>query len=90
MNRPSEAGAKKAEMNPIKRYYAKPGRKSAINAFCSHCCGCEASEQGNGHREHLEAGFRTFIRQCTATGCPLFRYRPFQGDNGPSCETTDE
>jgi hypothetical protein len=76
--RPSETGAKKPEMNPIKRYYAKPTRKSAINAFCCYCMGCTAVEQGNGQEDHLEQGFRTFIRQCSAPACPLHDYRPYQ------------
>ena len=77
--RPSEPGAKKAEMNPIKRFYKKPGRKAAINAFCCYCMGCEASEQSERHTDHLEPSFRTSIRNCTARACPLYRYRPYQG-----------
>ena len=77
--RPSEFGAKKAEMNPIKRYYTKPTRKNAINAMCACCMGCMSSEQGNGQDDHLERGFRTEIRSCTALACPLFMYRPYQG-----------
>lgn len=76
--RKSEPGAKKAEMNPITRYYAKPTRKNAINAFCCHCVGCSASEQGNGFSDHLEPGFRTFIKDCTSLGCPLYEFRPYQ------------
>jgi hypothetical protein len=77
-DRPSEPGAKKAEMNPVKRYYAKPTRKSAINAMCAYCMGCTAIEQKNGQEDHLEHGFRNEIKHCTAPACPLFRFRPFQ------------
>ena len=76
--RASEPGAKKAEMNPIKRYYAKPTRKTAIFAMCAHCMGCTATEQGNGQEDHLEPCFRIEIRNCTAPGCPLFHFRPYQ------------
>jgi hypothetical protein len=76
--RPSEPGDTKAEMNPVKRYYAKPTRKSAINAMCAYCMGCTAIEQKNGQEDHLEHGFRNEIKHCTAPACPLFRFRPFQ------------
>ena len=66
------------QTNPIKTYYAKPTRKYAINAKCAECMGCTASTQGKGYTDHLEAGFRTLIRNCTATGCPLFQFRPYQ------------
>jgi len=80
----SEPGAKKAEMNPIKRYYAKPTRKTAINGMCAYCMGCTSSEQGNGQEDHLEVGFRTFIGNCTALACPLFNFRPYQRKNAKS------
>ena len=76
--RPSEPGAKKAEMNPIKRYYAKPTRKSAINAMCAYCIGCTSVEQGTGQEDHLEQGFRNEIKHCKSPACPLFRFRTFQ------------
>lgn len=70
----SEAGAKKAEMNSIKRFYAKPTRKAAINAICAYFISCTAIEQENGQEDHLERVFRTEIRNCIAARCPLFRY----------------
>lgn len=76
--RVSEPGAKKAEMNPIKRHYAKPTRKTAINAMCAYCVGCTAVEQNNGQEDHLEQGFRTYISNCTAPACPLYGFRPYQ------------
>jgi hypothetical protein len=76
--RKSEPGAKKAEMNPIKRYFEKGGRKRAIEAMCCYCMGVTAVEQGNGQIDHLEPCFRTYIRECTARSCPLYAYRPFQ------------
>jgi hypothetical protein len=79
--RKSEPGAKKPEMNPIKRHYEKPTRKTAITAFCCYCVGCTATEQNNGEIDHLEPGFRVYIRGCTALACPLYSYRPFQRVN---------
>lgn len=76
--RPSESGAKSSEMNPIKRYYAKPTRKTAINAMCAYCMGCTSVEQGNGQEDHLERGFRNEIKHCTSPACPLFDFRPYQ------------
>jgi hypothetical protein len=78
MNRISEPDAKKQECNPIKRHYAKPTRKTAINAMCAYCMGCTSVEQGNGQDDHLERGFREEIRHCTAPACPLFSFRPYQ------------
>ena len=77
--RKSEPVANQREDNPIKRYYAKKGRKNAINAFCCYCMGCTAVEQGNGQEDHLEPGFRTEIRHCSAPACPLYDFRPYQG-----------
>jgi hypothetical protein len=77
--RASEPNASNREMNPVKRHYSKPTRKSAINAFCAYCMGCTSVEQGNGQEDHLESGFRTYIRECTSTGCPLFEFRPYKG-----------
>jgi hypothetical protein len=76
--RPSEPGAKKAEMNPIKRYYEKGGRKRAIDAMCASCMGCTSVEQGNGQEDHLEQGFRNKIKHCTSPACSLFDFRPYQ------------
>ena len=69
----------KPETNPIKRYYAKPTRKYAINAMCAYCVGCTAVEQNNGQDDHLEQGFRTLISECSATACPLYKFRPYKG-----------
>lgn len=66
------------EDNPIKRYYAKPTRKMAINAKCASCVGVTAVEQGNGQEDHLEKGFRHEIKHCTSPACPLFDFRPYQ------------
>ena len=76
--RRSESGASKREMNPIKRFYAKPTRKTAIFAMCAYCVGCTSVEQKNGQEDCLEVGFRTYISKCTAPACPLYRYRPYQ------------
>ena len=74
----SEPEVKKAEMNPIKRLYARPTRKTAINAFCSTCMGSSASEQGEAFQDHLEPGFRIEIRNCLTPACPLYDFRPYQ------------
>ena len=79
MSRASEPRASNREDNPIKRYYAKRGRKNAINAMCAYCMGCTSVEQGNGQIDHLEQGFRTEIRHCSASACPLYDFRPYQG-----------
>ncbi len=76
--RKSEPGASKREMNPIKRHFAKPTRKTAINGMCAYCVGCTAIEQKDGQGDHLEQGFRAYIGNCTAPACPLYKYRPYQ------------
>jgi hypothetical protein len=72
----------KPEMNPVTRNLQKTGRKAAIDAMCAYCMGCTSSLQGNRFTDHLEAGFRTAIRDCSAPHCPLFPWRPFQGREG--------
>lgn len=76
--RKSEAGASKREMTPIKRYYAKHTRETAIHAKCTECMGCTSVEQRNGQEDHLEKGFRHEIRHCTSPACSLFDFRPYQ------------
>jgi hypothetical protein len=65
----SESQSKRTT-NPIVRFDKRPTYLSAIKAMCAHCVGCT--------RQNLEPGFRDDIRDCTATECPLYMYRPFQ------------
>lgn len=66
---------KAPESNPMARFRAgKPTRSAAIKAMCAHCMGCTYEE--------TEPGFRTMIRECTAIGCPLHSFRPFQPHGG--------
>lgn len=59
------------DTNPIIRLREdKKSRKKAIEAFCAQCVGCSDTR--------LEPGFRTMIRECTATGCALHHFRPYQ------------
>jgi hypothetical protein len=61
-----------AECNPLLQAMAKPkSRRAAINAKCAECMGCTI--------DHIECGFRREIRNCTAPHCPLFTFRPYQG-----------
>jgi len=62
----------KPENNPIKRAIRKPTYLNAIKAMCAHCMGCTL--------DHLEEGFREEIRNCIATRCPLFPFRPYKGE----------
>lgn len=62
----------KPENNPIKRAIRKPTYLNAIKAMCAHCMGCT--------QDHIESGFREEIRDCTATACPLFPFRPYRAD----------
>ena len=43
--------------------------REVIKAFCLECVGFEEAA----------------IRECTATACPLRRFRPFQKGEGESC-----
>ena len=45
--------------------------KKANGAFCFHCFG------GTEH-ETPDQGWKGFIRNCTATNCPLFGHRPYK------------
>ena len=60
-----------AEFNPILRNAKRPTYLNAIKAMCAHCMGCTET--------HLERGFKESIRECNATTCPLYRYRPYRG-----------
>jgi len=66
------------ENNPVTRNLKKTTRKRAIEAMCAHCMGCTSTLQGSGFKNHLEAGFRASIANCTASHCPLYQWRPFQ------------
>jgi len=52
-----------SEMNPIVKNLERSTRGRAIKAMCAHCMGCTA--------ESLEPGFRTLIRDCASTHCPM-------------------
>lgn len=50
--------------NPAERLFAPtPSRKRAIEAMCALCMGCI--------KGHLEDGFKSEIRHCSAPHCPL-------------------
>ena len=50
--------------NPVERFFAlTPSRKRAIEAMCASCMGCT--------EDHLEEGFKSEIRNCSAPHCPL-------------------
>ena len=57
--------------NPVVRVFAlTPSRKRAIEAMCASCMGCT--------KDHLEEGFKSEIRDCSAQHCPLHSLRPYQ------------
>jgi hypothetical protein len=67
------------ENNPVKRFFDNPnGFRAAINAMCATCVGCTAEKQGAGFKNHMEPGFRTTIKECVVTSCPLQGLRPYQ------------
>jgi len=58
--------------NPVERFFAlPPSRKRAIEAMCASCMGCA--------KDHLEEGFKSEIRNCSAQHCSLHAHRPYQG-----------
>tara|TARA_R110000803_G_scaffold37117_4_gene79999 strand:- start:3159 stop:3440 length:282 start_codon:yes stop_codon:yes gene_type:complete len=61
-----------AEHNAYKKYMESDHktRGAAIKAMCAHCVGCNL--------DHMEVGFRTVVKHCTATACPLHNFRPWQ------------
>jgi len=60
----------KPQPNPILRAKRRPTYLNAIKAMCAHCMGCTET--------HMEPGFRTLIRDCSSSACPLHSYRPYQ------------
>lgn len=71
-----------AELNPLVLARERPTRARAIKAMCAHCMGCT--------QEHLEPGFRDLIRGCTATGCPLYPFRPYSSPRRSKPPKTQE
>jgi len=43
--------------------------------MCASCMGCT--------KDHLEEGFKSEIRNCSAQHCPLHVHRPYQGIEEP-------
>ena len=69
-------------MNPIQKSIKNPNSfRAAINAMCAYCMGCTD--------DHLEAGFRSEIRDCSAPHCPLWKLRPYQGQERRSIALGD-
>ena len=71
--------------NPVSRHFAlltinRRSMRAAFDAMCAHCMGCTAKEQGYGEEDWIEPGFRKLIRNCTSPGCPLWEFRPYQGE----------
>lgn len=62
----------KQEHNLIKKAKADPkSRTKAIHAMCFHCFG--------GTEEELpDSGYKRAIRECTASACPLYNFRPYK------------
>jgi hypothetical protein len=51
----------------FERAYEGKSRSAAIRAFCLRCVGYKRND----------------VRDCTAYGCPLHFYRPYQADDEP-------
>ena len=60
------------ENNPYRKFMRGPktSRAGAIKAMCAYCMGCTLEE--------INPGFRSDIRNCTSTYCPLHSMRPYQ------------
>jgi len=57
--------------NPVARSLAlPPSRKRAIDAKCAECMGCT--------KDHLEEGYKSEIRNCSAQDCSLYSFRPYK------------
>lgn len=52
----------------------KASPRGAIKAFCLECVGWSRAD----------------VRACTAPACPLYPYRPFQGDGPSEGSATDD
>ena len=51
-----------SKVTPFKRAYSGTSPSAGIKAQCLDCAGCDMQ----------------IIRECTADGCPLWVYRPYQ------------
>jgi len=61
------------EYNWCKKLKDNPtSRVIAVKAMCFHCMG--------GDEENMpDAGWIEAIRECSAPGCPLYKFRPYKG-----------
>lgn len=55
---------------PLSRFQAKSTPRRAITLFCCHCMGYELDGTGKVPVQD--------VRDCTATNCPLYHYRPYR------------
>lgn len=55
--------------NPWQRWEDRDTRKTAIDAMCWQCMGGSADEKH---------GVREEIRNCTASNCPLYAWKPYR------------
>lgn len=61
----------KTMQNPYDRNLSNTNSfRKAIDAMCAHCMGCS-----KGHRE---PSFIEEVRNCTASQCPLWHFRPYR------------
>jgi hypothetical protein len=62
-----------APMGPFEKWLKaeKAGATLCISAMCCRCMGAEPDEPA-------PAGYRTNIKGCTDTGCPLHARRPYK------------
>ena len=57
--------------NPVKRASIAPVTpKKAIAAMCASCMGCT--------KNHIEEGYKSEIRKCSAQDCSLYLFRPYK------------
>ena len=67
-----ESGELVIDHNLMRKAAADPKSKAkAIAAFCFHCHGGTIDELPDG-------GWKRFIAECTAPGCPLYPHRPYK------------
>ena len=62
---------KVAPRNPAQRFLDKQTLLRAVGAMCMQCMGTDDPD-------NPQPGYRSDIRGCTATTCPLYAWRPYK------------
>lgn len=74
-----EEGTPTEQKNPYQKWLENDTRKTAIAAFCLMCMGTDDPD-------NPIPSYRSLIKECGSTKCPLYNWRPYK----PGVKAEDE